>query len=233
MSVSPQTGKRHDDDLRSRDAFLASGKIPLGLALRKGLWSLLTDPWKSMVLQMTGPLGFVLRQRYYRRRLGQMGRGVVIDPQVSISHPENIYLDDFAYLGRNLSLVSPEGYIKIGKRCHINGWILGHNGVEIGDYVGSSAIILSATDSHKGGHRMAGPMLPPEQRAVQGGKVVIGRDAFLGQYSIIMPRVTIGEGAIVAPLSLVVSSVKPWTIVMGVPAKVVGTREKVTLPDPD
>jgi galactoside O-acetyltransferase len=76
-------------------------------------------------------------------------------------------------------------------------------------------------------------MLPPEQRNIQGGKVVIGRDAFLGQYSIIMPRVTIGEGAIVGPLSLVVSSVKPWTVVMGVPAKVIGTREPVKLPNPD
>ena len=224
-------GERNEEDLRLRDAYLMGEHLPKGAAIRKGLASLLRDPWLMVIRQMPGPLGFVLRQRYYRRRLGHMGKGVVIDPGVSFENPRNVYIDDLAYLGAPARLVCPEGYIKIGKRCHLSGWILGHEGVEIGNYVASGAIILSITDSHRGGHRMCGPMVPTSHRHFVRGKVTVENEAFLGQYSIIMPGVTIGEGAIVGPHSLVVRNVKPWTVVMGSPARTVGTRERVKMPD--
>ncbi len=231
--LEPALGKRNQSDIMIRDEYLRSGKVPFGMAFRKGLWSILTDPWLMVRSYMPGPLGFVLRQRYFRRRLAYMGKGVVFDPGVKIDHPQNIYIDDLAYIGAPCRLVSPEGYIKIGKRCHIGGWILGHEGVDIGDYVASGAIILSITDSHKGGYRMAGPMITQDQRSYIRGKVTIGKDAFLGQYSMILPGVTIGEGAIVGPHSLIISNVKPWTVVIGSPGRVIGKREPVKFPDPD
>jgi acetyltransferase-like isoleucine patch superfamily enzyme len=75
-------------------------------------------------------------------------------------------------------------------------------------------------------------MVPIEQRHLVRGKVVIGKDAFLAQYSIIMPGVTIGDGAVVGPHSLVVRDVAPWTIVLGSPARTIGRREPVRFPDP-
>jgi acetyltransferase-like isoleucine patch superfamily enzyme len=99
--------------------------------------------------------------------------------------------------------------------------------------VAINGLILSATDSHQGGFRMAGPMLPADQRNLRLGKVRIEEDAFIGNFSIVMPGVTVGQGAIVGPHSLVVADVKPWTVVMGSPARVVAEREPVTLPKPD
>jgi acetyltransferase-like isoleucine patch superfamily enzyme len=162
-----------------------------------------------------------------------MGKGVVISPGAEIVGAKNIYLDDFVCLGKKAQFYAPEGYIKIGKRCHISAWILGQGGVEIGNYVAASGAIISASDSHQGGFRMAGPMLPPDQRNVRKAKVVIEDDAFIGLYSIVLPGVTVGQGAIVGPHSLVVRNVKPWTVVMGSPATVIGEREPVTLPPPD
>lgn len=228
----PTAGKRDADRDRMRDAYLRTGKVSLGLALRKGLASLLRDPWLMVLQQLPGPIGLVLRRQYFRRRLGSMGQGVLIDPGVDIDDPRNVYLDDFCYLGKPAQLVAPEGYIKIGKRCHVLARILGHAGVEIGNYVAVNGVILSATDSHQGGYRMSGPMLPPEQRKVRYGKVVIEDDAFIGNFSLVMPGVTVGQGAVVGPHSLVVSNVKPWTVVMGSPARVIGDREPVKFPPP-
>jgi len=45
-----------------------------------------------------------------------------------------------------------------------------------------------------------------------------------------MPGITIGEGAVVGPHSLVVKNVKPWTVVIGNPAREIGEREKVRFP---
>lgn len=230
---TPPAGKRDDAATRMRDAYLSTGKVPLGTAVRLGLVSLLRDPWLMVLRQLPGPIGFVLRRSYYRRRLGSMGRGVLIDPGVDLLDPANVYLDDFCYLGKPSQLVAPEGYIRIGKRCHVMARILGHGGVEIGDYVAANGIILSATDSHQGGYRMAGPMLPPEQRNLRYGKVVIEDDAFLGNFSLVMPGVTVGQGAVVGPHSLVVADVKPWTVVMGNPARPIGERDPVKLPRPD
>ena len=229
----PTAGQRSSDALRMRDSYLTTGSVPFGMALRKGLASVLFDPWRMVLRHLPGPIGFVTRRRYYKRRLGAMGRGVLVDPDVEISDPRNVYLDDFCYLGKGSQLIVPEGYIKIGKRCHVLGRILGHGGVEIGNYVAINGMVLSATDSHQGGFRMAGPMLPAEQRHLRLGKVRIEDDAFIGNYSIVMPGVTIGQGAIVGPHSLVVADVKPWTVVMGSPARVVAQRDPVTLPKPD
>ena len=55
------------------------------------------------------------------------------------------------------------------------------------------------------------------------GKVVIEDWAYIGAYSLIMPGVTIGEGAIVAAGSVVTKSVPPHTVAGGNPARYICT----------
>jgi acetyltransferase-like isoleucine patch superfamily enzyme len=51
--------------------------------------------------------------------------------------------------------------------------------------------------------------------------VCLKKGCLIGTQSIVMPGVTVGEGAIVGAYSLVTKDVPPWTIAVGVPAKVV------------
>jgi galactoside O-acetyltransferase len=53
------------------------------------------------------------------------------------------------------------------------------------------------------------------------GTVRIGADAWIGTGAIILPRITVGEAAIVAAGAVVTSDVVPRTIVGGVPAKLI------------
>lgn len=57
------------------------------------------------------------------------------------------------------------------------------------------------------------------------GKIVIEDWAYIGSESLIMPGVTIGEGALVAAGSVVTKSVPPHTVVGGNPARVICTVE--------
>ena len=53
------------------------------------------------------------------------------------------------------------------------------------------------------------------------GEIHIGKGVMIGMESLIMPGVTIGEGAIIGAYSLVTKDIPAWTIALGRPAKVV------------
>ena len=50
------------------------------------------------------------------------------------------------------------------------------------------------------------------------GSITIDSDAWIGTGSVILPNVTIGEGAVVGANSVVTKNVPPYTVVGGVPA---------------
>lgn len=60
--------------------------------------------------------------------------------------------------------------------------------------------------------------------SAKGGPVTIQDYAWVSCRATILPGVTIGKGAVVAAGAVVTKGVQPYTIVGGVPAKVIGTR---------
>ncbi|HLO47639.1 MAG TPA: Vat family streptogramin A O-acetyltransferase [Kamptonema sp.] len=56
------------------------------------------------------------------------------------------------------------------------------------------------------------------------GDTVIGNDVWIGYESLIMPGVKIGDGAIVAARSVVVSDIPPYTVAGGNPARTIKQR---------
>jgi acetyltransferase-like isoleucine patch superfamily enzyme len=85
--------------------------------------------------------------------------------------------------------------------------------LQIGDRVAIAERVTLVIASRPNFSRIA-PYVPTSH-----GPIVIGDDAWLGIGSIIMPNVTIGQGAVVGANSLVTRDVPPFTIVAGTPAK--------------
>ncbi len=56
------------------------------------------------------------------------------------------------------------------------------------------------------------------------GDTVVGNDVWIGYDALVMPGVTIGDGAIVATRSVVTSNVPPYAVVGGNPARVIRQR---------
>lgn len=54
--------------------------------------------------------------------------------------------------------------------------------------------------------------------------IVIGANAWVAGWSIVLPGVTIGEGAVVAAGAVVTKDVEPWAVVGGNPAKFIKER---------
>lgn len=63
----------------------------------------------------------------------------------------------------------------------------------------------------------------------KGAPVKIEDYAWICSRSIILPGITIGEGAVVASGAVVTKNVPPYTIVGGIPARIIGERKKQDL----
>lgn len=64
----------------------------------------------------------------------------------------------------------------------------------------------------------------PYEDALSKGDITVGNDVWIGANSLILSGVTIGHGAVVAAGSVVTRSVAPYTIVGGVPGRLIKKR---------
>lgn len=100
----------------------------------------------------------------------------------------------------------------IGDQCIIDG----RTGVEIGNNVNFSTGVWIWSLQHEYRSKLFG-------LSSKTG-IVIKDYAWLGPRTIILPGVTIGEGAVVAAGSVVTKDVLPYSLVGGIPAKKIGER---------
>jgi maltose O-acetyltransferase len=105
----------------------------------------------------------------------------------------------------------------INQQCCLDG----RGGLSIGDYVSISPGVWILTDSHDMHDPLFREVLAP---------VTIGNHAWIGSRALILPGVTVGEGAVVAAGAVVTSDVEPYTVVGGVPARPIGTRNRNVKP---
>jgi acetyltransferase-like isoleucine patch superfamily enzyme len=85
--------------------------------------------------------------------------------------------------------------------------------VVIGDRAALSPRVTLVVSSRPNASRIA-PYAP-----VRHAPITIGQDAWLGTGVVVLPGITIGEGAIVGSNSVVTRDVEPYTIVSGLPAR--------------
>ena len=90
-----------------------------------------------------------------------------------------------------------------------------------GIIIGNNAGIAHNTKIYTLGHDLDAP-----QFKTKGAEVTIKDNVFIFSNALIMPGVTIGEGAIVLAGSVVTKDVEPWAIVGGNPAKKIRERRQ-------
>ncbi len=128
--------------------------------------------------------------------------GVRIGPQVRIYLGTQLRGVKGIVVGRNTL---------IGNDCRLDG----RTGLTIGANVNISNEVMIWTLHHD---------ITCSQFSTIGAPVVVNDRAWLCSRAIILPGVTIGEGAVVAAGAVVTRDVPPYTIVGGSPARKIGTR---------
>lgn len=128
-------------------------------------------------------------------------------------------------------------------------WIRPIRGLSLGDNVSiGKDVIITTTGTVTIGHNVlighgskiisANHVIPPGQGQIrfaghESKPVIIENDVWIAAQAVILPGVRIGEGAVVAAGAVVTRDVPPFTIVGGVPARILRSRlEEVNRPDP-
>lgn len=178
-----------------------------------------------------GAVGFFLRGAYYKQVLAHLGRNSLIDIGVSIFNPRNVRIGDGTHIDTYVK-IEGGGPVAIGSYNHIASFTIlaGRGGLTTGDYVGISAgsMLYSASNHYTDGltdkYFIMSACAPATDQLVKEIPVVMEDHSFIGMNTIVLPGVRIGRGVVVGAGALVADDVPPWTVAVGVPARVVKER---------
>ncbi|MFZ2029824.1 MAG: acyltransferase [Vitreimonas sp.] len=156
-----------------------------------------------------------------------IGEGALIHETCVLVGCEHMSVDAHARIDP-FCILSAREPMHIGRYVHIAGHCLlaGAEGITVGDFANIShgVRILSASDDFVAS-ALIGAQVPGDLRAVQSGRVYIGKHACIGANSVVLPKTNVHEGSTVGALSLVRGELTPWGVYAGIPARRMRERD--------
>ena len=143
--------------------------------------------------------GYRFRRWAARHLLKRVGSGIVVKERCYFGDGSRLSVGDNSQLGQNSRL---QGTIFIGDDC----------------VMGPDVVIMATSHGYE---RIDIPI------RLQGGwekPIRIGNDVWIGTRAIILPGVEIGDHCIIAAGAVVTKSFPPYSVVAGVPARIVKNR---------
>lgn len=113
--------------------------------------------------------------------------------------------------------------VVIGENCNFGSFLnlTCINSITIGDNLLTGRWVTITDNSH-GLTTEAALTLPPLDRGlISKGEVRIGKNVWIGDKVTILPGVHIGDGAVIGSNSVVTADIPPYTVAVGVPAKII------------
>ncbi len=128
---------------------------------------------------------------------------VTIERNVDIGCMDNtsIYIGENTYIAPGVCIAGP-GDIRIGKNC----MIASHSGIYANNHVFTDLL------------------LPIREQGITREGITIENNCWLGHGVTVLDGVTIGEGSIIGAGAVVSKNIPPYSIAVGVPAKVIKRR---------
>ena len=149
-----------------------------------------------------------LRTQYNSASVNQKSKGKTkstIFYGTTLIYPQNIFIGENSYING--------GFIKAGKNSKI----------VIGDDCLISYNVHLRTDMHN--FELKDVLI--REQGTKEKDIIIGNDVWIGYGVQIMSGVSIGTGAVVGAGSIVTKDVEPYSVVVGIPAKLIKYRSKM------
>jgi acetyltransferase-like isoleucine patch superfamily enzyme len=139
-----------------------------------------------------------IRNFFYRFFGLKLGKGSAIYGKCELRHPNNVRIGNNSIIGHN-AILDGRGGITIGNNVNI-----------------SSGVWIWTAE-----HNVQDPLFRTDY-----GMVIIEDYAWLSCRSTILPNTRIGKGAVVCAGAVVTKDIPEYSIVGGVPAKIIGERNR-------
>lgn len=189
-----------------------------------------------------------LRQKWWRMQLADLGENADIQPTAHFEYasririgngcrvarqavvrantqdPKSVSIGDNVSIQENTLINANRGHVTIGDNSWLgpNSVIYGNGGVDIGKDVMVASHCVINTVSHNFSHTDA----PMNEQGTNTDPVVIENDVWLGTGAVILQGVRIGQGSIIGAGAVVTRSIPPFSIALGVPARITGNRQE-------
>lgn len=153
-----------------------------------------------------------------------VGEGSTVQPGVFVSRNGETRIGSNSIVRTGAIIMAQNGQIRIGDSVSINQRVIlhGYGGIDIGDHclIAPDAAMFAAN------HIFADTTATiRSQGLTSNGGIRIENDVWVGTKAIILDGVIIGKGAIVGAGAVVTRNVDPYAIVVGSPAKAIGSRK--------
>lgn len=240
--------KTHESITGKGSALAKYQQVMVGEA---SLLSLLYYEICQLLVYIPGAVGMLLRKIFWPKMFRKCGRGTVFGAGVVVRHPgkislgenvvisehcvldgrhsddiEAIAIGDNTIMSNNVMLSCKNGRISVGANVGINAQSIIQstfgNGVTIGNdcVIGQRCFLIGG-----GNYHVENPEgLIREQEILDDGGVEVETNVWLGAHVTVLGGVKIGQGSIGAAGSVISKSVEPFSVCMGVPARVVRNR---------
>ncbi|MEM7244045.1 MAG: acyltransferase [Acidobacteriota bacterium] len=199
---------------------------------------------------MPGAVGLMFRKKLFPGLLGRVGKGALFGPGVTLRSPNKIHagrnliisdgcivdarndgdlaieIGDDVTVGQRTLMLCKNGTMSYGSRIgigaycglyavHGNRLVLGDD-VMLGPYVYLGGTMYN--------HDRLDVPISQQGHDLRGG-ITIGNGTWIGAQAAVVDGVTVGEGCIVASGAVVTKDVPDYSIVAGVPAKILKSRK--------
>jgi acetyltransferase-like isoleucine patch superfamily enzyme len=153
---------------------------------------------------------FESSKTYSKSDFKKCGNNVAIYYNSQIWEPENVELEDDIAIKESFYLVGEGGVL-----------------IKRGVMIGPNVSIYSCNHNYDSPDQTVFPY--DERNSLK--KVVIGEFSWIGRNVIILPGVTIGKGCVVGAGSIVTKDIEDFSIVAGVPARLIKKRDNQNIND--
>jgi acetyltransferase-like isoleucine patch superfamily enzyme len=166
------------------------------------LWSVIS---LQFFVDLAKLLAYYIVNHSVGKRQAIVGKNTKIHPTVILRQAERIIIGDNCLINHNNVLQAGKKEAKI----------------IIGDYVHTGANVMIIAFNHA----FDNPEIPSIEQDYYDADVTIEDDVWIGGGAIILAGVRIGKGAIIAAGAVVNRNVPPYSIVGGIPAKILKWRK--------